>query len=146
MPGERRVPAHPLAGPIEAGVGFAQVVAESAVELVGEPGRYRRCAHGSGAADVDRRVGALGRPGWSAVRLDVIVRTGEAEPLVGTGFGPPQPSDDPQLLGQPVESLTGRREADPEGLVLALIPPGAQAELDPPATHLIHAGDDRGEQ
>ena len=49
----------------------------------------------------------------------------------------PQTGDHGERLLEPVEALTGRGERDAVGGVLPLVPPGADAELDPPAAHLV---------
>ncbi len=57
-------------------------------------------------------------------------------PLAG-----PQPGQDRELLLEPLEALAQRRERDPVGGVLRVEPAGAEAELDPSATHLVHLRD-----
>ena len=53
----------------------------------------------------------------------------------------PQPGDDRQLLLEALEALAERRERDAVGVVLLLVPAGAEAELDATARHLVDAGD-----
>ena len=53
----------------------------------------------------------------------------------------PQPGDDRQLLLEALEALAERRERDRVRLVLALVPAGAEAELDAAAGHLVDPGD-----
>ena len=56
---------------------------------------------------------------------------------IGVG---PQPGDDRELLLEPVEALSERRERDAVGRVLGLVPAGAEPELDPAAAHLVDLG------
>jgi hypothetical protein len=49
----------------------------------------------------------------------------------------PQARDDGQLVLEALEALAERREGDGVGLVLGLVPAGAEAQLDAAAAHLV---------
>ncbi len=53
----------------------------------------------------------------------------------------PHPGDDLELLLEPVEALTQRREGDAVGAVFCVVPAGTDAELDPAARHGVDVGD-----
>ena len=75
---------------------------------------------------------------------DRVVRAGVVERLADRCR--PQPVDDRELLLEPVEPLAERRERDAVGLVLGVVPAGAEAELDPAAAHLVDLGDADGQR
>ena len=52
---------------------------------------------------------------------------------------------DGQLVLQQVGALLDRRELQAELAVLEVVPPGARADLDPTAAHLVDRRDDLGE-
>ena len=83
-------------------------------------------------------------PSWTGLgsagdAADRVVGAVEVERRAGRRR--PHPGDDRELLLEAVEALAERRERDGVRLVLALVPAGAEAELDPAAGHLVDAGD-----
>jgi hypothetical protein len=90
------------------------------------------------AADDDRRGGLLDGLGKAWGLLDVVVAAGEGEPLADRVL--PEPGDDGELLLQAFEALTDRWERDGVGLVLGLVPPGTETELDASTAHLVDLG------
>ncbi len=60
--------------------------------------------------------------------------------------GLPQPGQDLQLFGQPIEPLAERStEGQAVGNVLGLVPPAAQPQLEAPAGDVVHRGRGNGE-
>jgi hypothetical protein len=112
---------------------------EVGVELRGVPGRQLRRTGPALAADDDRRVRVLGRLGQRRRVAQHVVLTVVGEPLADRGL--PQPGDDRELLGEPVEPGPGVGELDPVRRVLGLEPSRAQPELDPAAAHLVDLRD-----
>ncbi len=51
-----------------------------------------------------------------------------------------------ELLLEPVEALAERREGDPVGGVLGVVPAGAESELDPAPAHGVDLGHRDGER
>jgi hypothetical protein len=56
-----------------------------------------------------------------------------------------QAADDLDGLGQAGEALTGRRERQPDGLVLGRIPPRPEADVEPAAADPVERGERFGE-
>src|SRR5215218_3582581 len=56
-----------------------------------------------------------------------------------------QPADDVDGLGQAGEPLTGRRERQPDGLVLGGIPAGAETDVEPAIADAVEGGEGLGE-
>ena len=105
----------------------------------GQPGR----AGGAEAPDDDRRRRALDGLGQRR-------RVGERVVIAGKGegralWGGPQALDDLELLFEQVEALAEAGVGDAVGLVLAVVPAGAEAQLDPSAAHGVDRGHADGE-
>jgi 3-hydroxyisobutyrate dehydrogenase-like beta-hydroxyacid dehydrogenase len=85
------------------------------------------------AADGDRRMRPLHR-------FRLAPGVGEPDVLPGErGRGlAQQPDDGLDALVEPVEPLPQRRQVDPVGVALHLVPPGAQTEFQPPAGDDVH--------
>ncbi len=107
-----------------------------------ELGRVLRCQPRrlglAAATHHDRQLGLrrLGQPGGVGHRVDLAAVAERRADRVA-----PQPADDRQLVGQRVEARPGGREVERVGLVLGLVPAGADAQLDPATAHLVHLGD-----
>jgi hypothetical protein len=74
------------------------------------------------------------------VRGFAVVLAREREGAVGPGA-----ADDLELLLEHFHALAERREREAVGLVLALVPAGADPELDPPVRDVVGSGHELGE-
>ena len=70
--------------------------------------------------------------------------------LTSMSFSPyrcrPEAGDDRKLLLEPIEPLAQRRERNPIGAVLGVVPTCTETELHPATAHRIHLGDGDGER
>ena len=91
-------------------------------------------------ADEDGRSARLHRRRHVAGLVDPVVGAGERGRLLGE-HGPA----DLQRLLQPVQPFAGRREVEPEALVLDVVPGRPDPEDRPPRTDDVEGGDDLGQ-
>jgi hypothetical protein len=110
------------------------------VVLVGESRCETHRARLRGSADDDRRVRALHRLGQRVEGNEVVVLAGVGERPVGPGA-----ADDLELLLEQFEAHAEGRELEAIGLVLALVPACADAEIDSSARDVVDGGDRLGE-
>ena len=103
---------------------------EGHVEFVGERAASAGCPLGAEAADDDRWMRPLDRLGQRRGVGDGVVGAGVAEGLADGRR--PQPGEDVELLGQPLETLAQRREGDGVAGVLGLEPTRSDAESTRP--------------
>ena len=77
--------------------------------------------------------------GSAGESVERVVRAEVREPRADGGR--PEAGDDLELLGQPLEALAGVGERDAVGRVLAVVPAGAEPELDPAVAHRVDLRD-----
>jgi hypothetical protein len=124
--------------PVVLGLGHVEWC-ERDVEFCGELRGKGWRSFGATATDDDRRMWRLRgfgqRRGFGdGVMLALVV---EGVP----GGCRPQPGDDVQLFGEPVEALAQRRERDRVGLMFGFEPAGADTQFDTAAAHFVDLGD-----
>ena len=96
-----------------------------------------------GRASPPMMIGGCGRCtglGRASSGVQAVVRAGEGERPVG-----PDAADDRELLLEQLHARPERRELEAVGLVLALVPAGAEAELDAPVRDVVDGSDVLGE-
>src|SRR5690348_4380537 len=103
------------------------------VPLLGPAGHRAQGALLAAAADGDRRVGPLDR-----LRLASRVGERDVSPAERRDRLAQQADDGLDTLVEPVEPLTQRRQFDAVGVALHLVPPGAQADLQPSPGDDVH--------
>src|SRR5688572_11906841 len=102
------------------------------VPLVCPASCQRNVPTGTRATDDERRAGLLHRLWLKARRGDGPILPLEVEHLLGH-----QPVQDLERLFEHVEALPDRWEVDVEGLMLTLVPTGADSQFESPLRHAI---------
>ena len=117
---------------------------EGQVEFVGEGGGQPGRALGPAAAHDERRVRSLGRLGQGRAVLELVVMRRRRERLALRRA--PQAGEDGEAAPPAARSARPAAGTEAVGRVLAVVPAGAQSELDPAAAHGVHLGHRDGQE